>query len=89
MQLSIRRDDALDKLMNSKPVRAELLWRTMARASNAMSRTFHRSETLSPTGGGPQSTAESPPKLISRVRPRVSRDPLLNGRLTLTGALMK
>ena len=72
MQFSILLRSSGEGSRNSKPVRAGELWRTMARVSNTSFSKFNRTETRSPRLGGPHRTAESPPTLISRVRPRVT-----------------
>lgn len=89
MQFSILLRSSCEGSRNSKPVRAGELWRTMARASNATFSKFNRTETRSPRLGGPHKTAESPPTLISRVRPRATCGPEFSSPQVVTGALSK
>jgi hypothetical protein len=89
MQFSILLRNSGEGSRNSKPVRDGELWRTMARVSNTTFRKFNRTETRSPRLGRPHKTAESPPTLISRVRPRVTCGPESSSPQVVTGALSK
>lgn len=89
MQFSILLRSSGEGSRNSKPVRAGELWRTMARVSNTSFSKFNRTETRSPRLGGPHKTAESPPTLISRVRPRVTCGLAFSSPQVVTGALRK